>query len=537
MNNKNNQVKSFSDQLAIKFLKNQGMDTIKNVQNFTKALDPGFMQYYLDEFDNLVSIYEPNTITRELKRKSKVCAKIYLSKAYLDFYNIDIDKALKVIEAFLHCPYMNNKNYNRIPTLYLAIRAGLSEEKINAIFMLCEILKLIKIKKDSNNNIFVKFLPIVLNDPWLEEKFYYFEFSNIKAYDKVYYEKKSIYHNGISITTYNKNIRKAIVEITIAFNELMCTDPVLRNTYYINGNRLDILYAICPIDLIAFMLGISVKKVKEELNKLCNKTNIVSKHDKVYVDTQGLKHYTNSDYKWFNKETITENTILEEGHPPVDEYSIIWHTKNLENSKYYKHYKKNKSSIMEKTRNALVLYTLKNYIDIKEETILTEEEKKIEQEEKVYQENNQKLSEEDIEKCENIVFNGYGSIVTLDKLQNIENKKFKPTLYNKETLDNMNVPKLINGLIKTMYSLVNCGRNALNYLIRQKNYITELIKQKVYIYSRDVNYAQAVRWKQEIEYLTSNQNENITILFEYIEVPLYIKAENRFQLELDSIMV
>ena len=174
---------------------------------------------------------------------------------------------------------------------------------------------------------------------------------------------------------------------------------------------------------------------------------------------------------------------------------------------------------------------------MKEETILTEEEKKIEQEEKVYQENNQKLSEEDIEKCENIVFNGYGSIVTLDKLQNIENKKFKPTLYNKETLDNMNVPKLINGLIKTMYSLVNCGRNALNYLIRQKNYITELIKQKVYIYSRDVNYAQAVRWKQEIEYLTSNQNENITILFEYIEVPLYIKAENRFQLELDSIMV
>ena len=82
MNNKNNQIKSFSDQLAIKFLKNQGMNTIKNVQNFTKALDSGFMQYYLDEFDNLVSIYEPNTITRELKRKSKVCAKIYLSKAY-----------------------------------------------------------------------------------------------------------------------------------------------------------------------------------------------------------------------------------------------------------------------------------------------------------------------------------------------------------------------------------------------------------------------------------------------------------------------
>lgn len=524
MNIKNSQIKSFSSELAIQFLKDQGMNSIQSIQHFAKALDKNFMQYYEDNFDTLVSKYEPDSYIRELKKDSEVCAKIYLSKAYLDFYNIGIDKALKTIEALLHCPHINNKTFNILPTMYLSIRVGLSCEKINAIFMLCETLDLVILKKDSDNRLYYKFTTTTINDCWLKERQVDFEYSNIKAFNIAYYEKHNLYHCGISIETFNRNIKRNIIEITLAFNHLINTDPVLRQIYSINGTRLDIIYATCPVELIAFMLKVSIKKVREELNKLCNKTNFIAKHDKVYIDSYGKNHYTNSEYKWFNKIIVDENTILEEGHPPVDENSIIWFSENLEKSKYYKQFKKNKNNIIERTKSALLLYTLKSsfYNEVKEEVLCKEE---------------QKLEKEDIEKCEAVTFNGYGSIVTLDRLKQIENPKFNPTIYNKLTLDNMNVPKLIKALKKTMYSLVNCKRNALNYLIRQKNYIGELIKEKIYTYSRDTNYKQALQWKEEIEYLTSNQNPNESVLYEYIEVPLYITVKDSNLAMLASIRI
>lgn len=521
-----NKTNSISDQLISDYIKTKNINDLQKIYNFKNALDVKFMQYYLEDFDNLVSPYEPNIILRNLKYQSQVCAKIYLSKAYLDMYNISIDKALKILEAFLNCPYLKPNFYIKIPTRYLSIRGQIGLKKINALFNLYEVLGFIITKKDREGT-YAKVTPLVLNDPWLKEKFYYNEYQNNKAYMIAKDIKENLYHYNIDQNTKNKNIRRSIIEITLAFNHIIETDPVLHNQYYINGIRTDIVYAICPVKFIAFMLGISEKKVRKELNKLCNKTNFISKHDKMYIDSFGKKHYTNYEYKYFNKEIITKDTKFEDGHPIIDEDSIIWHEINLENCKYYKSFKANKDNIIMTVNNALTIYALRdliNLVDEKEDEIITPE--------------LQKLNQEELAKGEGTYFKGFGSVYNnIEILKKYEHKKFKPYMPTKLKLDDMNVPRLIQALKKTMFSLNNCGREAYNRLLKQKNYIEEIIKEKVFIYSKEINYKQAKKWKEEIEYLTSNQNPNEQVLYEYIEIPLYVTQGEQILERLASIRI
>lgn len=518
---------SISDQITLNYIKNKNIDTLQKVYDFRKALDNDYMQQYLENFDNLVSIYEPNSIIRNLKQESPVCAKIYLSKAYLDIYRISIDKALKLLEAYVHCPYLKANTYNKVPTKYLAIRVQIGLKKITTLINLFKILGFIEVKTDKIGTTYIKVTSEVLNDPWLQEKLFYNEFQNNKAYYIACNINENLYHYKISLKGKNKNIRRSIVEITLAFNHLLKTDPVLHNKYYINGVRTDLIYAICPVKLIAFILGVSEKKVRKELNKLCNKTNFISKHDKMYVDSWGKNHYTNSDYKYFNKETITKDTVFENGHPIIDQDSIMWHEENLEKCKYYKSFKKNMNSIIESVDNALTLYALKDISNLENNS--DEEENDTPE--------LRKLNQEEINKSIETWSNGCGSITTLDALEKKSKQLIIPYLPSKTKLDEMTVPRLKQALTKTMMSLRDCRRKAYNRLWRQKQYIEELIKEKIYNYSRDINYKQAERWKEEIEYLTSNQNPKTEVLYDYLEIPLYKTYKEQILEELESVPV
>lgn len=541
--NKKDKINSFSDQIIFDYIQNQNITDNKDVTNFIKVLAGNdYTQYYLDNFDAFVSKYEPNTYTMNLKRDSIICNKICMAKFILDFYGIRVDVALKAIEAFINGPYINTKTITKLPTKYISNRVGLSQKKVNAVFDLCGYLKLAKIEKDEKYNLYVKFTNEALNDPWIKAKKDYFKLANNKAFAKAYHIDETLYHYGVERKTFNKNIRREIIEIILAFNHIIDTDPVLRNQYYINGNRTDIIYAICPTEFISFMLGVSIHKIKKELNKLFTKTDFISPHDKVYIDSFGKQHYTNPEYKYFNMQKVNENTILEEGHPIVNEYSIIWHEENLEKCKYYKHFKNNKNNILEKVSLGMILYTFKNYINIDNNTLLKEtdlDNEIIKEDINKYQEYKiNPFNDKDNDICAEIVYSGNGSLITIDDLKTIESDKGpKPYLSNAEQLNKMSIPKLINVFKKTWDSIVNCGINALKYLIRQKDYIIRLLQEKIYNYSRDINYKQALRWKQEIEYLTSNQNENSSILYEFVPISLYIKKKDDIKEMLDSIRI
>ena len=281
--------------------------------------------------------YNNRTWHLEEKKNSQVMGIILKYGTLFKQYGISIDNVIKTLCSIYNFGH-NQKSYFALPDKFVTFRTCMSRNKTHQVVNILSKTDILDVKY-SGNTILVK-----LNNRLLEYDDYFQrkadKFSNqdekILSYCKSKYGYVS-YSPYVRKTVVN-HWKKTILGITIAYNDLM--DEFIKsknnNPYAKYNDREDIRYIEVPIDIICRALKVSEAKVMTYLCKLAKFSNYISKHDKVYIDTELLKHYYNEEYKECDLSKVYK-VELEEGHPEVTKYSYILYRAEFDLSKVGKY--------------------------------------------------------------------------------------------------------------------------------------------------------------------------------------------------------
>lgn len=329
----------------------------------------------------------------DIKKQSQIMGRLLPFANLFKALNTDIDSAIITLVSLFHYP-KNKSRYFKLPDRFLTLRNQLSKNKTTQIVYIFAKAGLVDIKREGND-IWVKLNTKILcnvND-------YYFRMK-CKRFKKIDKQKLNICkkeYKTVFYYPYTKkavdNIRKrSVLGLTIAFNMLLepFKPDALKQLEETFGKRQDIMYVEVPVKLIARILGISEIQLRNYIYKLYKFTNYISKHDKVYIDSNNIKHFYNDFYKYCDLANV-KNIELEDGHPEVTDNSAIIHINNFENSKVGKyvlaHIEEYKATIIREL-NFLKLDSLISGTNFKIEDIMgTEEDIDIDEEEKRNNEN------------------------------------------------------------------------------------------------------------------------------------------------------
>ena len=429
----------------------------------------------IDNFSNLINLFNNFNLKNEIlynsnkyinkherfkveKSNSTIFAMLINNKKFLDYYNININKALRAIMTLTYTLEKQNCDI-KLQDRYICENSDLSRSQLYNLLRLLDNKEIIKYFIDKGEKR-VKALTLLKNDPLIIKMNKELYKGKISAFDKcLRFKNPGVYYNESTYLTKKNHLKQNIINITLAYNELL--------NIYSESNREDIKYIIIPIPLISDMLHIQERKIKKIIKNL-TKSSWLKPHNLVYVNTFGMDHYFNDSYKWFNKRDWRD-IILEEGHPVVNEYSYIIFKDPFKESKWYKNYKNYKNDMIEEVKNAIISNSKKQKYYMKRNKYFNEEElentqlsNEINEHSQItnfsYENDNlfeQAIINENYKATETIMNEQEqkGSIINLDIIRKNSNYKRsqKPYMINDKEISELNIKGVSQELHKVQY--------------------------------------------------------------------------------------
>lgn len=336
------------------------LDKYQNLKNFdtvilqncndSNNLDNNLMEEYekfCDEsrninyaYQNVDRVYTKQTWNYEDKKNSEVLGILLQFKDKINKLNMTIEQAIITLCALDQ--YCDLDTFFELPDRYLTIRNQASKYKTRYLIEILSKTKILSVKH-RHNTILVKLnRKLLKKDPYMQKALKRFWTNNEKALYKCKYIYHSTKYEDISSQVIAKNKREMFIGITKAYNDLcgsFIMNDYTKSMNKLYGQRADIDYWECPVHIISDALNISQKEVTEYMHMICKKTNYISRHNKVYVNSCTSDNYYNPNYRQENPLVKYNTTELESTHPVVTEFSLIVHTKNFYSSKTYKNIK------------------------------------------------------------------------------------------------------------------------------------------------------------------------------------------------------
>lgn len=470
--------------------------------------------------------YSTKTWHLEEKKNSQVMGIILKYGTLFNQYGISIDNVIKTLCSIYNFGH-NQKSYFALPDKFVTFRTCMSRNKTHQVVNILSKTDILDIKY-SGNTILIK-----LNNRILEYDDYFQKkadkFSNqdekILAYCKSKYGYISYY--PYARKTVVSHWKKSILGITLAYNDLMdeYIESKNNNPYAVKyNNRADIRYIEIPINIICRVLKVSETKVMTYIYKLAKFSNYISKHDKVYIDTNTIQHYYNEEYRKCDL-AKTYKTELEVGHPEVTKYSYILHKPEFNETKIGKYVNDNIEEYKEIVRRELLFIDIDKFNDtfknFEDETDNSNENDNIDN----YYNDNFNLHHRDLSLSDDAksALDEYfdedfkcGSIIDFDKIHqkpiSVEQYKKIKLVVNAKKISKLSFENTCKQIKKIIENFPDNRKKDLSYLIRVLKDTVKRLYEWLDIHSSPTldNFAKKMIDMYELHYFVSNRYEFIS---------------------------
>lgn len=424
--------------------------------------------------ENVEGYYGNNTWHLELKKNSEIIGILLQNLNYFNNINVNLDQVITTLCSLMN--YCKNRyNFFTLPDRFVTIRNELSKEKTESILFILSNTDILDIKYvDDKLNVKLN-RDIVAKDEYLNYKKEAFYFSDCRVYDRCC-KDGTIFFFPPTKKTILRNIRFTLLGLTVASYQLQKQNNILQNIP--NIERPDITYMEIPIDEICYITKCDKRLIYKYLKELCKNTNYVSKHDKVYIDSKGMKHYYNNAYKECDL-TKVDTDNLEEGHPKVTNNSIILYNDNFKLSNTGKYITKN----LEKYK--AMYKRIKLFLSI-DKVSYKFKDKFIKEDTKEY--NYKSYIDEDIQVSEAFFNEEFkcGRNISLSEIRGLKNSTRKnPIKFKVKNIDKLPFQKLCKHLKEILDYLEECEDNVLNYYTKLSTQLINRIQFYIQQYKQE----------------------------------------------------
>lgn len=282
--------------------------------------------------------------------ESKVLQILYNYEEIFNSLDISFNDLYRTILAtYWYTLEYNLTTYTRVPNRFLVDVSHLSKDKVDNIMLILSSTDLLDIKQEKFYLLFKLNLELFKEDEYTNIRLKTVSKSLATKLLKVMENKNSIYFYDYNKIIKRRKLLENILCMMLAYSELN-QEKLFTGTRFVKTDDriVEIMYAECPTELIAYINKMSVKRLRQYLKRVCHSTNYIKQHDKMYSDILRDKdnrlkeieyspsHYLNKNYKNYELSNWRymcdrNGNCYEYNHPRVTQDSYILFMENFRN--------------------------------------------------------------------------------------------------------------------------------------------------------------------------------------------------------------